>query len=275
MSNDFTTVGGVTASQGNQKGDIQMNTARDIQNSTPIPFDYAGSPIRTVSLNGEPWFCAPDVCAILGYKNVSKAVNDHCREDGVTKRYATDELRRDQETNFINEGNLYRLIVKSRKAEAESFERWVMETVLPTIRKTGSYAIRSTETDPVLLQLEAIAVIRREQIDFDKRLTLIENERSVAKEAISALPPPTLEVREFTTRETCRLAVDNLASLTGKPHKEIWREAYRQYDVLKRTCLTKMAGNRKLSRIDYIEVTNGLETLYSILQRLISKAQVI
>lgn len=106
----------------------------------PIPFHFHSLVVRTVvDDHGNPWFCAKDICAVLGYTNDSKAIGDHCRKDGVTKRYLTDSLGREQEVSFLNEGNLYRLIIKSRKPAAEPFEQWVMDEVLPTIRKTGSY----------------------------------------------------------------------------------------------------------------------------------------
>lgn len=89
---------------------------------------------------GNPWFCAKDACAILGYANHNKAIKDHCKADGVTNRYPiVDTLGRTQYPAFINEGNLYRLIIKSNKPEAERFESWVCDDVLPTIRRTGQY----------------------------------------------------------------------------------------------------------------------------------------
>lgn len=94
--------------------------------------------------HGEPWFAANDVCAVLGYRNPSKTIGDHCRTKGITKRYTPTDGG-NQEITFINEGNLYRLIIKSRKPEAEPFERLVMEEILPAIRKTGSYTAPNQE----------------------------------------------------------------------------------------------------------------------------------
>lgn len=119
-----------------QKGINSMNT--QIQFST---FNFKDLPVRVISdPKGEFWFCGTDVCAILGYTNSRKALQDHCKQGGVTKRY-TPTKSADQEMTFINEPNLYRLIIKSRKPEAEPFEAWVFEEVLPQIRKTGKYEI--------------------------------------------------------------------------------------------------------------------------------------
>ena len=108
---------------------------------TPAVFSFNSLSIRAITdEQGNPWFVAKDVCVILGHSRPGIAVKDHCRQDGTTKSCLIDNLGRRQETIFINEGNLYRLIIKSKKPEAEKFERQVMEEILPSIRKTGSYS---------------------------------------------------------------------------------------------------------------------------------------
>ena len=105
-------------------------------------FNFKDLPVRVISdPKGEFWFCGTDVCQIIGYTNSRKALQDHCKHGGVTKRY-TPTKSADQEMTFINEPNLYRLIIKSRKPEAEPFEAWVFEEVLPQIRKTGKYQLQ-------------------------------------------------------------------------------------------------------------------------------------
>ncbi|HHF5474909.1 TPA: BRO family protein [Haemophilus influenzae] len=106
-------------------------------------FTFKSNSVRVITDNNrEPWFCANDVCDILGYSNPRDAISKHCKENGVAKRDAIDSMQRKQETTFINEPNLYRLIIKSRKPEAEPFEAWVFEEVLPQIRKTGKYQLQ-------------------------------------------------------------------------------------------------------------------------------------
>lgn len=106
--------------------------------SAPVKFQFQSNIVRTVAIDGEVWFCATDVCAVLGYTNSRKAIADHCKASGVTKRYIRSGGQ-NREVIFINEPNLYRLIIRSKKPEAEKFEIWVMEEVLPAIRKTGAY----------------------------------------------------------------------------------------------------------------------------------------
>ena len=88
--------------------------------------------------NGKEYFPAKEVAIILGYKDPLKAISTHCKEKGWVIRPVLSNGGK-QEKKFIDEGNLYRLIVKSKLPQAEKFERWVFEEVLPTIRKTGMY----------------------------------------------------------------------------------------------------------------------------------------
>jgi len=104
-----------------------------------IPFNYNSKQVRIVQdESGNPWWVAKDTCDILEYANPNKSVQDHCNPKGVTKRYILTAGGR-QEMTLINEGNLYRLIIKSNKPQAAKFETWVCDEVLPSIRKTGKY----------------------------------------------------------------------------------------------------------------------------------------
>lgn len=86
----------------------------------------------------QPWFMAKDVCNILGYENPRRTIDLHCKENGIQK-IPTPTNGGLQNLSYINQSNLLRLIVKSRKPEAQKFEEWVFEEVLPTILKTGTY----------------------------------------------------------------------------------------------------------------------------------------
>jgi prophage antirepressor-like protein len=127
-----------------------MNDKTQNPHNQLTPFQFQSLPLRVVAdENGNPWFCGIDACGILGYANDSKAIKDHCKKDGVTNRYPiVDSMGRTQYPNFIHEGNLYRLIIKSNKPEAEPFESWVCDEVLPTIRKTGAYAVADRAKEP-------------------------------------------------------------------------------------------------------------------------------
>jgi prophage antirepressor-like protein len=100
-------------------------------------FSFQSRLLRIISdEKGAPWFIAKDICDILGYANSRDIIHKLCRVTGVSKRYIP-ELSNSYQ--LIDEGNLYRLIIKSGKPEAETFEAWVCDEVLPSIRKTGCY----------------------------------------------------------------------------------------------------------------------------------------
>lgn len=108
--------------------------------------------VRTLEENGSVLFGGTDVAKALGYSNPSKAVNDHCR--CLTKRYVPHPQAADKhlEMIFIPEGDVYRLIVRSKLPTAERFERWVFDEVLPAIRKNGGYiAGQENMTDEELM----------------------------------------------------------------------------------------------------------------------------
>ena len=99
-------------------------------------FRFEDEAVRVIARDGEPWFLAADVCRVLGYANARAAVAQHCK--GVAK-HDTLTAGGIQALAIIPERDLYRLIMRSRLPAAERFEEWVVGTVLPTIRKTGSY----------------------------------------------------------------------------------------------------------------------------------------
>lgn len=94
----------------------------------------------------EPLFCLVDVCKILGLR-VDNTLQ-RLKEDGYYRIGVTDSLGRIQEAYFINEKNLYRVIMRSDKEFAITFQDWVCDEVLPSIRKTGGYMISKPEDTP-------------------------------------------------------------------------------------------------------------------------------
>ncbi|MBM0800389.1 phage antirepressor [Staphylococcus epidermidis] len=96
--------------------------------------------LEILTIDNKEWFPAIKVAEILGYTNPRKAIRDHAKERGVTIRSVIDSLGRNQDKKFIDEGNLYRLITRSKLPQADQFEEWVFEDVLPAIRKHGIYA---------------------------------------------------------------------------------------------------------------------------------------
>ena len=125
--------------------------------------------IRTAEIDGKPYFVGTDVAKALGYSNPRKAILDHCK--GVTKRDAPTSSGV-QSMSYINEGDLYRLIMKSKLPSAEKFESWVMDEVLPAIRKTGSYQKPMTVAE----QIQLLALGNQ---DHEERIEKLENTMTI------------------------------------------------------------------------------------------------
>lgn len=125
--------------------------------------------IRTIEIDGKPHFVGTDVAKALGYSNPRKAILDHCK--GVTKR-DTPTSSGVQSMSYINEGDLYRLIMKSKLPSAEKFESWVMDEVLPAIRKTGSYQKPMTVA-------EQIQLLAQGNQDHEERIEKLENTMTI------------------------------------------------------------------------------------------------
>ena len=114
--------------------------------------------VRTFNDDGAVLFCGSDVAKALGYSRPNEAVGDHCK--GTVKR-RTPTTSGTQEMSFIPEGDVYRLIVRSNLPAAETFERWVFDEVLPTIRKHGMWAKEELLNNPDTL-LEVVTRLKEE-----------------------------------------------------------------------------------------------------------------
>lgn len=104
--------------------------------------------IMVLNTNNKEYFDAVECCRILGYLNPHDAINRHCKKEGITfyeigivsgKKRNGEDIIQYVNRKFIDESNLYRLIIKSKLESAKRFESWIFEEVLPTIRKQGAY----------------------------------------------------------------------------------------------------------------------------------------
>ena len=103
-------------------------------------FYYEGNRARIVMIDGQAWWVAKDVCDILGYTNVTKALNDHLDEDersSLTIREGTSNKGGNPNMNIISESGLYCLILRSNMPKAKEFRKWVTGTVLPQVMRNG------------------------------------------------------------------------------------------------------------------------------------------
>jgi prophage antirepressor-like protein len=114
--------------------------------SLPVEFRFKDLVVRTVSKDDEPWFVAADVCKALGIKNTTRAIAPLDQDEKGL--YLMKTLGGAQDLSVVNEFGLYRLILRSDKAKAKEFQRWVIHDVLPTIRKTGRYETMQDDGAP-------------------------------------------------------------------------------------------------------------------------------
>lgn len=124
--------------------------------------------VRTLlDADGKILFCGSDVAKALGYSQTAKAVREHCKEDGCLIQTVTDGLGRTQRARFITEGNVYRLILRSKLPSAEKFEQWVVDEVLPSIRGHGAYiapnVLARMEQSPEFTG-QLVELLKREQM---------------------------------------------------------------------------------------------------------------
>ena len=151
--------------------------------------------IRThVDGKGEPWFCLADICRILEIRNVSDC-KSKLKRDGVvltegvsktTNQYGVTTGQKVMLT-FINEQNLYKVIMRSDKPQAEGFQDWVCGEVLPAIRKYGGYmTARADEPDEVILS-RALLIMQKALERRDKRIAELEPRAAYADEVIDSI----------------------------------------------------------------------------------------
>ncbi|HIH8148826.1 phage repressor protein [Staphylococcus aureus] len=130
-------------------------------------FNFEELPVRTLEVDGEPYFIGKDVADILGYTNSRKTLSDHVdEEDKLTSRIVTSGQNRN--VTIINESGLYSLIFSSKLENAKRFKRWVTSEVLPSLRRTGTYQTKPLTTS------EQIQLIAQGNTELDERVTKIE-----------------------------------------------------------------------------------------------------
>ena len=158
--------------------------------------------VRIIEENGKPLFCGSDVAKALGYMRPADALAQHCK-GSVKRRLLT--AGGEQDAKFIPEGDVYRLIARSKLPAAERFEKWVFDEVLPSIRKNGGYIVgQETMTDDELLA-NALMVAQRKIAARDKQI-------EVQEKQIEAMHPKALFADAVSASKTSIL-IGDLAKL--------------------------------------------------------------
>ncbi|AVP42269.1 antirepressor [Gordonia phage Fenry] len=148
-----------------------------------MPFSYEGHTVRTVVIDGEPWFVAADVARILGYRMASDMTRRLDSDDRGTRSVRTPSGQQDMTT--INEPGLYEAVLGSQTPGARDFKRWVTHTVLPEIRRTGSFnaALPQTREERFAIALTEAGQMLAER---DERIAELEPKAEVADRLLDA-----------------------------------------------------------------------------------------
>jgi anti-repressor protein len=171
-----------------------------------IPFDYSGRQIRTVTVDGEPWFVGRDVCAVLDIADPRASLNllDEDERDSIP---VTDSMGRDQQTMVINEPGLYSLILRSRKPEAKQFKRWVTHEVLPAIRKSGQFSVEKVGRRELALAILAAEdradAAERRVAELEPKAAAVDAYMDASEVFLVSEVAKTLKVQEKKLRQHC------------------------------------------------------------------------
>lgn len=240
-------------------------------------WNYESSEVRTVQVNGEPWFVLSDVCKVLELSTPAR-VAERLEKDEVSQTHTIDRMGREQKTTIINESGLYTVILRSDKPQAKPFRKWVTSEVLPSIRKHGSYSVQSQFADlspqlQVLIQMET----RQKQIEARQA------EQATALAGLEQKLQNTCEVialDKTAWRKDSEHLINKIARATGEGYggirlvyEEIYRSIESRADVSLNTRLTnkrnRMAGEGvckskrdKLTRVDIIAEDKKLIEIY-------------
>ena len=145
-------------------------------------YTYENTNVRTITTeDNTPLFCGKDVATVLGYARPTKAVLDHCK--GVPFWEPLETPGGTQQVRFITEGDVYRLIFNSKLPGAEKFEAWVVDEVLPSIRKHGMYATPVTIEEMIAnpdIIIQLATTLKEERERRTKAEAEVEAQRPVA-----------------------------------------------------------------------------------------------
>ena len=153
-------------------------------------FKYQEKEIRTIVINGTPWFVGKDVANVLGYQNGNRDVNRHVDDEDKMMGYQNgtpcivDTLGRKKYPTLINESGLYSLVLSSKLPDAKKFKHWITSEVIPQILTTGKYAPKPLTRDELLAKavLEADTMIKEQKALLEQKTKELEESNNRLEE---------------------------------------------------------------------------------------------
>lgn len=185
-------------------------------------FSFDGAEVRTIVINGEPWFVLSDLCKVLGLGTAAK-VAERLDEAGVSKTHIRSggQMRA---VTIVNEPNMYRLVLRSNKPVARRLETWLVQEVLPTIRKSGgAYIAPGSQAEADLLNPDTMIEKFGELLDFAKeeRAKRLEAEaKSVELEAVIEQEAPYIKAAHEFFDDAGLIGFRDASRALGVPQTE-------------------------------------------------------
>lgn len=211
-----------------------INHLSEVSTSTEAPtvFNHPQfGELRTVEIDGEPWFVGKDVATALGYANPSNAVSVHVdKEDKTSYLIQVSGSNYKANTALINESGLYALILSSKLPSAKEFKHWVTAEVLPSIRKTGGY-VNPSQSD-LFLDTYLPFADQNTRLLFKTTLDTIQQQNNTIQQQNHTISHQEDIIRNLTSDIPLadkRQILNRIVRFGGNPHAR-WPFLYREFD---------------------------------------------
>ena len=181
--------------------------------------------IRTVLIDGEPWFVGRDIALQLGYQKPQNAIKDNVDEGDARKQGIPDNNKHMQQMVVVNEAGLYSLIFGSKLPSAKKFKKWVTSEVLPAIRKNGSYGRQLPQNPMELLELHYEAIRH-----VDNKVDALASDLEQFKQELPLLGIDEDKITTAVRRKgtECLGGKDSNAYNDRSMHKKVFGDIYRE-----------------------------------------------
>ncbi|WP_029376917.1 BRO family protein [Staphylococcus xylosus] len=178
-------------------------------------FNFEDLPVRTITVNEEPYFVGKDIAEVLGYKKPENAISTHVdSEDKTTTLIQGTGTNYKSNAVIINESGLYSLIFSSKLDSAKRFKRWVTSEVLPELRKTGIYQTKPLTTS------EQIQLIAKGNTELDERITNIE-------ETYPIMHGQAKHIQQLVARKVAEIVRNKFNGYYKETSKKLFAEIYK------------------------------------------------
>lgn len=218
--------------------------------------------VRTINVDGEPWFVGIDVAKSLGYQKPLDAVNTNVDEMDSALMGVIDSLGRNQQTKCINESGLYTLILGSKLEGAKRFRHWITHDVIPSIRKTGSYSMQQkpmTQLEIIAAQAQALVEQERKIAEHENQLAAIEAHQDDADKRIAKMENKIVDVAEAfkapsfhpdTWQKDTNESINQIVQANGLNHQKYRESLYSRLESIAGVNLRKRQTRAKTRMAD-------------------------